>query len=185
MAQKNSYDVILMDLSMPTLDGIEAARRILNPASGLTLPGRRPIIFAHTANETKAEQDECLKIGVHGFLAKPLLMAELVEALKSASAALNKSPQELEDFARLTSHVVAQLETAGKSRNLQELVGAAQKLQESAKNFGAMRLASLCKQLGDRAENRGTEEIENLIQQVAEEYKSVKLSLTTEWKKAA
>ncbi|HEX6162903.1 MAG TPA: response regulator [Vicinamibacterales bacterium] len=69
------YDVVLMDLQMPELDGIDATRRIL--AEHPT--GRRPRIIALTANAFDEDREQCLKAGMDDYMSKPL-KAETLEA---------------------------------------------------------------------------------------------------------
>ena len=79
------YDVVLMDVSMPELDGLEAARRI-RTAEREGECGRTPIL-ALTANAFAEDRESCLAAGMDGFLAKPLDRERLATALASARAA--------------------------------------------------------------------------------------------------
>ncbi len=71
------YDVVLMDLQMPELDGLDATRRILaeHPA------GRRPRIIALTANAFDDDRAECLAAGMDEHLSKPLQKERLEQVL--------------------------------------------------------------------------------------------------------
>jgi signal transduction histidine kinase/CheY-like chemotaxis protein len=69
------YDLILMDVQMPHLDGLEATRRIR--ASG----NRRTPIIAATAGAMQSEREECLTAGMDDFLAKPIVPQALAEIL--------------------------------------------------------------------------------------------------------
>jgi PAS domain S-box-containing protein len=80
------YDLVLMDVNMPELDGIEAARRI-RAAESERNAVRTPII-ALTANAFDEDRDACLKAGMDGFLAKPLDRERLEAALAGKRAAL-------------------------------------------------------------------------------------------------
>jgi CheY-like chemotaxis protein len=73
------YDLVLMDVHMPGLDGLEAARRIR--ASEAEANARRTPIIALTANAFAEERDACLAAGMDGFLVKPLDRARLAAAL--------------------------------------------------------------------------------------------------------
>ena len=74
---RQTYDVILMDVQMPEMDGLEASRRIVQEFD----VRRRPCLIALTANVFKSDRDACLAAGMNGFLAKPLDLAQLHEAL--------------------------------------------------------------------------------------------------------
>lgn len=73
--------VIFMDLQMPVLDGLEAAQRILERAQQ---DGRTPpLVVAVTANVFEEHREQCRKIGMDGFLSKPLSRAHLRGVLES------------------------------------------------------------------------------------------------------
>jgi PAS domain S-box-containing protein len=74
------YDLILMDVQMPKMDGLEAARTIRNPDSGVLNP-RIPII-AMTANNTKEDREKCLAAGMNAYLSKPVNIDELLTVIK-------------------------------------------------------------------------------------------------------
>ena len=79
------YDLILMDLQMPQLDGIEAAKRIR--AHEAAESGRRTPILALTANTLVEDRYACFEAGMDGFLIKPLDRDKLDEALTALAAA--------------------------------------------------------------------------------------------------
>jgi signal transduction histidine kinase/DNA-binding response OmpR family regulator len=74
---RQTYDVILMDIQMPEMDGLEAARRITAEYEA----GARPRLIALTANVFKADHEACLEAGMDEFLGKPLDVAKLRDAL--------------------------------------------------------------------------------------------------------
>ena len=79
---RQSYDVVLMDVQMPEMHGLEASRRIT-----AALPaGRRPRIVAMTANAMQCDREMCLAAGMDDYIAKPIRVNELVEALLQAPA---------------------------------------------------------------------------------------------------
>jgi PAS domain S-box-containing protein len=79
------YDVVLMDVNMPQLDGLEAARRIRAAERQAESP-RTPII-ALTANAFSEDREACLAAGMDGFLLKPFDRERLAAALAAARAA--------------------------------------------------------------------------------------------------
>jgi len=78
------YDLILMDIQMPQLDGVEAAKRIRAREAGE--PGRRTPILALTANTLVEDRYACFEAGMDGFLIKPLDRDKLAEALAGLTA---------------------------------------------------------------------------------------------------
>ena len=76
-AQTFLPDIILMDMSMPVMDGIEATRIIR------AQPIRQPVIIALTANAFDTDKADCLEAGMDEFLTKPISRPELIEALLS------------------------------------------------------------------------------------------------------
>lgn len=80
MAQwQRGFDLILMDCLMPVMDGYTAARRIRNLEAE---SGRRIPIIALTANTMNDERDKCLAAGMDDFLAKPVRLRQLDDALR-------------------------------------------------------------------------------------------------------
>ena len=76
--QRQSYDVILMDVQMPEMDGLEATRYILDH----WLPNERPRIIAMTANAMQGDKEACLDAGMDDYISKPIRREELLAALK-------------------------------------------------------------------------------------------------------
>ena len=79
------YDLVLMDLQMPELDGIETTKRFRACEAGKAVRARR-LILALTANTLVEDRYACFEAGMDGFLVKPLDREKLVEALASLAA---------------------------------------------------------------------------------------------------
>ena len=75
MAARTRYDLVLMDLGMPGLGGLEAARAVR------ALGGRQPRIVALTANAFESDRKACEEAGMDGFLTKPVNLGELRKVL--------------------------------------------------------------------------------------------------------
>jgi signal transduction histidine kinase/DNA-binding NarL/FixJ family response regulator len=82
-AARRKFDLILMDMHMPKLDGCGAARAILSPGG---INASTPV-FAVTANAFREDHDEALGAGMQGFLAKPFKPFELYQLVASALSA--------------------------------------------------------------------------------------------------
>ena len=87
--EDNAFDLILMDLQMPRLDGIAAARRIRAFEAERKLD-RIPIV-ALTANVQKGIRDDCAKAGMDGYLGKPMRELELLRCLEGVVPGLQRS----------------------------------------------------------------------------------------------
>ena len=78
-----AYDLVLMNVQMPEMDGLEATRRIVEA----TDPAARPRILAMTANAMDGDRERCLAAGMDGYISKPIRVDELVSALLAAPGA--------------------------------------------------------------------------------------------------
>ncbi len=73
------YDLILMDVQMPEMDGLEATKLIRGSQS------RQPVIIALTANAMQGDREECLKAGMDDYISKPVRLQELMGLLEKWS----------------------------------------------------------------------------------------------------
>jgi CheY-like chemotaxis protein len=83
-AQRRFYPIILMDVQMPEMDGIQATREILDSAPA----GQRPLILAMSAGVSHERKSQCKDAGMSGFVAKPVQLDELREHLDQAMETL-------------------------------------------------------------------------------------------------
>ena len=78
---RQAYDIVFMDMRMPEMDGLSACRAIRE-----RWPSDGPRIVAITANAGGADRQACLDAGMDDFLAKPITLADLADALERCSA---------------------------------------------------------------------------------------------------
>ncbi len=78
--ERQAYDVVLMDVQMPEMDGLEAARRIVAKRQ----PDERPRIVAMTANAMAGDRELCLAAGMDDYITKPIRVEQLIQALVQA-----------------------------------------------------------------------------------------------------
>jgi len=80
---EDTFDVILMDLEMPLISGIEAARQIRakEKASAIDTPDYTPIV-AMTAHDQETERTACLVVGMDAFINKPVDIKALIQTIQ-------------------------------------------------------------------------------------------------------
>jgi len=84
----NRFDIILMDVQMPEMDGIETTQRIRQSE------GHQPVIIAMTANAMDEDKEACLQAGMDDYISKPIKLEQLVKALERWSIFLqNRNKQ--------------------------------------------------------------------------------------------
>ena len=81
VCEQNKFDVILMDMQMPVMDGLEATRHIRRAPSACS----ETIIIGLTANAFSSDRAACLRAGMNAFIAKPVDRAKLERALAEAN----------------------------------------------------------------------------------------------------
>jgi signal transduction histidine kinase/DNA-binding response OmpR family regulator len=81
--ERQPYDVVLMDVQMPELDGLEATRRIRSQWASPS----GPHIIAMTANAMQGDREECLAAGMDDYISKPIRVHDLLSALQRSQPA--------------------------------------------------------------------------------------------------
>src|SRR5439155_25006713 len=86
--EQKAYDILFLDVQMPEMDGLEAARRICQrwPSD------KRPRIIAMTGNALLGDREKCLQAGMDDYISKPVRIAELQSVLERWSPSRPKRP---------------------------------------------------------------------------------------------
>lgn len=98
MLQKKKYDVVLMDLHMPIMDGLTATKNI---RKNIPLQDQ-PMIVALTANAMKEDRDICLRAGMNEYISKPFSVSDLIAVLEKAGPGNYKKQPIIEESLKLS-----------------------------------------------------------------------------------
>jgi GAF domain-containing protein/DNA-binding response OmpR family regulator len=209
--ERQTYDLLLSDVQMPEMDGLEATRQILQrwPA------GERPWIIAMTAEAMSGDRERCLAAGMNDYVAKPIRVDELVAAIKrtprrasgSSTRVADPSPDGLIDeavLARLADgtggdegfvselieqfvadapRLVAAARAGLDAGDAGEVRRAAHTLKSNAATFGAHALAGRSRELEDAAKRGALEGASEQVDAVGSELDLVLEALPAAWRK--
>jgi CheY-like chemotaxis protein len=171
--QRQRYDVVLMDVEMPEMDGLEATRQIRRMAP----VEPRPRVIAVTAKALEGERELCLRAGMDDYLTKPIRLHELIEALRRdegstevptapavdpdvlgrfiASLGARGAESAVSLIDTFLGHAAEQLASLRQAVQLHEAEDArreAHTLKSNAAVFGAAALEAMCRELESAAE---------------------------------
>ncbi|MEA5534824.1 response regulator [Crocosphaera sp. XPORK-15E] len=162
---RRSYDVILMDVRMPEMDGLTATQKIRE----IIAPEKQPRIIAMTAESMRGDREKCLAAGMDDYIAKPIRIEELQRALCQCQPVLEKPALELQvlDGLRkmagkrakdvINDVIMSYLEdgplrlsamtTAIAQEDVQALRQAAHGFRSASANVGAICLSCMCQEI--------------------------------------
>lgn len=98
--ENDNFDLVLMDVQMPEMDGFDATGALRQKEKALG-NGTRQMVIALTAHAMKGDQENCLKAGMDGYLAKPIRQQELDTLLESVLAQRMQKAHKLEEADKL------------------------------------------------------------------------------------
>jgi PAS domain S-box-containing protein len=194
-----AFDVVLMDVQMPQVDGLEATRRIRS-----RLRHEVPYIIGLTANALREDRDVCLAAGMHDYLSKPVRMSELravlsrraqplvpvqaaghegaldvraLEELLDGLADDDGPRQELIDqYLSEAGQLLAQLQGLLGSRSYAGIRAVTHTWRSTSALMGAARLSTVLGEL-EQAAQKDQDEVPALAQAVVDEYAQVEEAL--------
>jgi len=207
--RRQPYDVVLMDVQMPQLDGLAATQRICQEWS----PPQRPRLIALTANAMQGDREMCLSAGMNDYISKPLRLQELARALSQCQpfvshwAAVEVKPPSTQSEGLDAGVFVTLRQMLGQDQFLAEVIdiyledapkllevmkkavaqGKAISLQEAAHTlksssavFGATSLSHFCQELEVSGSSGTWAKAAALMSQVETEYEKVQTALRQE-----
>jgi CheY-like chemotaxis protein len=209
--ERQTYDLLLSDVQMPEMDGLEATRQILERWP----EGERPWIIAMTAEAMSGDRERCLDAGMNDYVAKPIRVDELVAAIKrtprrgsSDTSPVADAPTDdpidesvlarladgtggdvafvwelIEQFVADTPGLVAAARAGIEGGDAEEVRRAAHTLKSNAATFGAHELAGLSRELEDAAKRGVLDDAPARVDAMARELDIVREALPAVWRK--
>lgn len=201
---RQTYDVVLMDVQMPEVDGIMATRMLRDRLSSEELP----YIVAVTANAMVGDREDCLISGMDDYISKPIRMDQLAALLKKcprraiAQSASQSAPLDarfinsfiadmgdqaaaiftelIDCYLTEAPKMVASIQNAGAMLDTAAIMRTAHTFKSSSAVVGANRLSKLCRYLEDTAHQSTPDEIAAQIDKLIAEYERVSAALRAE-----
>jgi signal transduction histidine kinase/DNA-binding response OmpR family regulator/HPt (histidine-containing phosphotransfer) domain-containing protein len=192
---RQHYDLVLMDVQMPMLDGIQTTGRILEK----WIPAERPKIIAMTANATQGDMENCMNAGMDDFISKPILSDELKSMLEKwgsnpitkVTGAIAFSNNDLIDsetvsnlkqitgidnlsflkevvnlYSKQTPQLISDIKKHWKDNEIQKLILCVHNLRGSSINMGAKMIQEMSKNIEAKCRKGDMGEIENDIEKL-------------------
>jgi len=195
-ALSSTFDVVLMDVSMPNLDGLEATRILRQ--RGYTAP-----IIAMTAHALKGDRDNAFRIGMSGYITKPVRPKAIRDALEKwlpVTLAAPISPEkvkvpkmnaiqevwgdDIETFAQIGRIFIDELSwriPGLKTSDKNKIEHHAHSLKGAASNIGATELSRLASELEEMAKTGKASRFKELVGSIEREADAVKSALESDY----
>jgi two-component system, sensor histidine kinase and response regulator len=198
---ENEYDVILMDIQMPQLDGYLVTAEIRSRE--LRQNRRRTWIIATTANAMPTDRERCIEAGMDDYLAKPIQARALVKALENYltnsqppapvnsqllapatnlrplfdSGLADMVPELVSVFLESAPLEIKKMESAYAAGDAKGVVQAAHSLKGSSSNLGTTHLQDLCQQIEMQGRSGTLEGVSALLLALGGEFERVRTEL--------
>ncbi len=200
--ERQNYDVILMDVQMPEMDGLETTREIHR-----RWPDKRPVIIAMTAGAMKDDKEKCLEAGMDAYTSKPIIIEALQSLLEKYGSASSKNINQpsiirnveelidisaieqlellqdddnpklvielIQDFLKESPKKLNSMAEAIATKNAKTLAEIAHNLKGSSGTLGARRMMDICKTLELLGQASSIEGAETMLRDLNDELKQV------------
>ncbi|HCK99695.1 MAG TPA: hypothetical protein DHW42_06290 [Candidatus Marinimicrobia bacterium] len=194
MLEKHLYDIVLMDVQMPNVDGFKATKIIRDPQSNV-MNHDVPII-ALTAHAMSGDRESCLAEGMDDYISKPIQLQDLIDAIKRQSKKLKKTPSS-EDivfdeadllerldgdeelcreligmFIKQAPVYIEDLKLFFKDNNISDFTRQAHSIKGASANVGAHRIKHWAAKAEDAMKNNDFDNIYSYIKNIEDEFEN-------------
>jgi CheY-like chemotaxis protein len=187
--EQKSYDMILMDIQMPEMDGLEASKIIINKYKE-----NRPVIIAVTANAMTGDRQKYLNAGIDDYISKPVIVDVLRSAMIKWGSKNKCSGKKVNNMEKLINkdvleklktmdetdggsfvkeitglfieqipELVGSIKTSYEKKDYKSLARAAHSLKGASLNMGAESLSSICRNIEETAKSDVPEKLDEKI----------------------
>jgi PAS domain S-box-containing protein len=191
--ERQNYDVVLMDVQMPEMDGLEATRRLR-----ARFPEGSPRVIAMTANAMPGDREKCLAAGMDAYISKPVELDDIRAVLLRVAAPPGAEEQESTDVIdrrridqlielqdennpTLASDIIrlfindspkhlSNIQAALSEQNAEALVSVAHRFLSSIENLGAQRMRKHCMALEERGREGRLDDADILLDGLRREF---------------
>lgn len=178
--EQHDFNLILMDMQMPVMDGYEAARIIRANASWDHIP-----VIAITANAMSGDREKCLDCGCASYLAKPFKAAELVQEIKFQlkTSFVQKNNRDLfsnqliadliPEFLSMLEELLEELELSIQRRDLKKIRNQSHAIKGTAGMYGFNRLSEIAALIEQACREEQFHRIPPLFSQISKSYQQI------------
>jgi len=185
--QQRNFDLILMDMQMPIMDGYEATRLIRANNSWKQIP-----VIAITANAMSGDRDKCLACGCSSYLAKPFKSAELIQEIKTQlktdfvqRSSLDPFSNQLiadliPEFIELLAEMLDELQAAIEQRDIKNIQHISHAIKGTAGMYGFVQISEIAALIEQASRDNQYARIPRLFTQINKSYLQIKTRLCSD-----
>jgi len=174
LMQQNHFEVVLLDMQMPVMDGYETATLIRDSQIAPDT-----VVIAMTAHALNGDREKCLQAGCNAYIAKPFRSEELVQLINQY---LNKIPANksishdflnnlIPEFISLLGELLNELEQATINNDLKKIKNVCHDIKGTAGMYGFMQISRQAALIEQACNESGSSRINQLTRQLLDDYK--------------
>jgi PAS domain S-box-containing protein len=181
LLQKHRFDLILMDMQMPIMDGYEATRLIRETVGQESIP-----IIAMTANALSGDREKCLAAGCTSYIAKPFKTDDLVQEIShhlsqsiqrsaKSQAGLHQHLMEelLPEFLEQLDELIQELGQALQQQDAERLASLSHDIKGTAGMYGFIAISQIASQIEKAARDRTMKRAQVLVDKMHQEFRYI------------